>query len=630
MDETSISNTKELDKLLKQKTNYNFKDLKNHFDLKEDIDLMDFLSEYFNKKLDNYNFESEVKNNKYLSKVVKYFGYSPGKIDLDEDYTMRLIDNLFNVSKKIIVTTTNNIKEDPTKNSIENSVLLLTIYEEIEKVIDNLKSIIDYDNKIEVISENKLSCLLKDVVFDIKNLPLLEALFNNFPNLSFIKDYDEVFVLEKILDKYYNDLVNSNNYYKKIYYDKVIDIFSLNISLSNENIIEETFYKKMRSFINSTVLKDYNSDKKDYILADITERIKRYEMGNKIDFLDDKDDDYYKNIDFDTIGSLVGVEKVDKRTDMRDRYVITIDNDQAKMFENAISIEESKNNTYLLTIYATDISSFISDNKMKEKDKYKSILETLNKKNLFGKKYKHNHCKLEKGKDVDVIAYQYLVDEGFNILYFDFQRAIVNIKENLKFSDFNNLGRIKNKKTKDTIGNLLDVTYPYININEANNNIADSMLCFINTKTASEIANYTVSKELPVIYNRIYRQDVSEFINYKEETYGIDLSFLRYDKKLNYPSICTIGNDEISDLDKFNFKIYSPLRKIEALINQMLINTYLVDHKKLDNSTKNYLETRLDSICSRLNNKAYSNSNIVSNTEKANIKKKIKALDFDK
>ena len=315
---------------------------------------------------------------------------------------------------------------------------------------------------------------------------------------------------------------------------------------------------------------------------------------------------------------------------MKDRHVITIDNDEAKMFENAISIEKRDNNTYLLTIYATDISSFISDNKMKEKDKYKSILETLNKKNLFGKKYKHNHCKLEKGRDVDVIAYQYLVDESFNILYFDFKRGLVNVKDNLKFSDFNNLNKIKNRKTIDAIGNLLDITYPYININETNNNIADSMLSFINTKTASEIAKYTISKNLPVIYTRVNRQDVSEFINYKEDIYGIDLSFFKYDKKINYPSICTIGNDEVSDLYKFNFKIYSPLRKIEALINQMLINTYLVDHKKLDNNTKNYLETRLDSICSKLNNKVYNTSNIISNAEKANIKKKIRTLNFDK
>ena len=629
MEESSRDNTKELDKLLKQKTNYNFKDLKNHFDLKKDIDLMDFLAEYFNKKLDNYNFESEVKNNKYLSKVIKYFGYSPGKIDLDEDYTMKLIDSLFNVSKKIIRTTSDNIHEDSTRNSIDNSVLLLTMNYEIECIIDNLKNMIDYDNKIEVISENKLSSLLKDIIFDVKNIPLLESLFNNFPNLSFIKDYDEVFVFEKILDKYYNNLVNSNNYYKKIYYDKVIDLFSINISLSNENIVEETFYKKMRSFINTTVLKDYDKDKKDYILADIKERIKRYEIGNKIDFLDEKDEEYYKNIDFDTISSLVGIDKIDNRIDMRDRHVITIDNDEAKMFENAISIEPNNNN-YLLTIYATDISSFISDNKMKEKDKYKCILETLNKKNLFGKKYKHNHCKLEKGKDVDVIAYQYLVDKDFNILYFDFERAVVNVKENLKFSDFNNLDKVKNKNTINTIGSLLDITYPHLNINEANNNIADSMLCFINTRTADEIASYTISKNLPIIYTRTSRKNLDEFIEGKEEANEIDLSFLKYDKKLSYPSICTIGNDEVSNLYDLRCKIYSPLRKIEALINQMLINTYLVDHKKLDNNTKNYLETRLDSICSNLNNKIYNNSNIISSTEKANIKKKVKVLNFDK
>ena len=387
----------------------------------------------------------------------------------------------------------------------------------------------------------------------------------------------------------------------------------------------------MRSFINTTVLKDYDEDKKEYILSDITERIQRHEMGSKIDFLEKKDkSDYYKNIDFESISSLVGIDKVNDRVDMRDRHVITIDNDQAKMFENAISIEKRDNNNYLLTVYATDISSFISNNKMKEKDKYKSILETLNKKNLFGKKYKHNHCKLEKDKDVEVIAYQYLVDSSFNILYFDFKRALVNVKQNLKFSDFNNLGKINNKNTIQTIGNLLDITYPYLNINEVNNNIADSMLSFINTRTADEIASYTISKNLPVIYTRISRKNLDQFIEEKEDSYEVDLSFLKYDKKISYPSICTIGNDEISNLYDLRYKIYSPLRNIEALINQMLINIYLVDHKKLDNNTKNYIETRLDCICSNLNKKNYNKYSNISRLEKADLKEKIKVLNFDK
>ena len=332
MSKEVTENERNLDKILKHKTNHTFKYLKNYFGLKTDYDLMKFLADYFQNKLDRYNFESDVSNNKYLSKLIKYFGYSLGKIDIHPHENLGdTLDLLTSVNNKIKMISVDKINNNSTKEEIDNTVFLLNISSQIENIVSNLEKRLSFSNKIDIISDDKIASLIKDVVFNVKDISILESILNNFPNTTIVKDYDNKLIFEKILDRYYNNLVNKDDYYEKLYYDKVVDLFSNFLYLYDENIIEETFYKKMRSFITTTIYKIDDIDKKKYILADLNERIKKFEIGNNLDFLDTKDEEYYKNIEFDKIDGLVAEESNKDRIDMTDRYVITIDNNNAKL-----------------------------------------------------------------------------------------------------------------------------------------------------------------------------------------------------------------------------------------------------------------------------------------------------------
>ena len=605
MSKEVTENERNLDKILKQKTNHTFKYLKNYFGLKTDYDLMEFLTDYFHNKLDKYNFESDVSNNKYLSKLIKYFGYSLGKIDITTDENLYdTLELLTSINNKIKTISIDRINNNSTKEEINNTVFLLNMSSQIESIISNLEKKLSFSNKIDIISEDKIASLIKDVVFNVKDIAILESILDNFPNATIIKDYDGKLIFEKILDRYYNNLVNKDDYYEKIYYDKVVDMFSSYLYLYEENIIEESFYKKMRSFITTTIYKITDNEKKKYILADLNERIKQFEIGNDIDFLDNKEEEYHKNIEFDKISSLIAEDSDKERIDMTDRHVITIDNNNAKLLENAISIESVDANHCRITIYAIDVSDIISSNRMKEKTKYKNILDGLDT-TIFGTRYRYKHANLLKGKQVPVIAYQFLVDEDFKFESFNFKRAIIEVKDNLKFADFNNnMQKIENEQTKETINNLFELTYPYIAYpycTEISETSIDDMLCVINRHAARRVAEYTNMKKLPIIYKKNNDGEYENTIQALEEKYNINLNFLRYDKKIKSPNIYTIGNDKVSDENELYLRLFSPSRRLDALINQMLINTYLVDHHIVNEYTKNYLESRLDRLSDSLN-----------------------------
>ena len=607
MSKEVTENERNLDKILKHKTNHTFKYLKRHFNLKKDYDLMKFLTDYFHNKLDKYNFESDVSNNKYLSKLIKYFGYSLGKIDITtNDNLDDTLELLTSVNNKIKTISVDRITNNSTKEEIDNTVFLLNISSQIENIISNFEKRLSFSNKIDIISDDKIAGLIKDVVFNVKDIAILESILNNFPNSTIIKDYDNKLIFEKILDRYYNNLVNKDDYYEKLYYDKVVDLFSSFLYLYDENIIEQSFYKKMRSFITTTIYKIDDKEKKKYILADLNERIKQFEIGNNIDFLDNKEEDYYKNIEFDKISSLIAEESNKDRIDMTDRHVITIDNNNAKLLENAISIENVDVNHCRITIYAVDTSDFISSNKMKEKKKYKNILDGIDN-GMFGRKYRYNHANLLVGRQVPVIAYQFLVNEDFKFESFNFKRAIIEVKDNLKFADFNkNMQKIENEQTKETVSGLFELTYPYIAYpysTEISEISIDNMLFVINRHAAKRVAEYTEMKNLPIIYKRNNDGEYEDTIQTLEEKYNINLNFLRYDKKIKSPNIYTIGNDKVLDENEFYLRLFSPSRRLDALINQMLINTYLVDHYKINEYTKNYLESRLDRLTDSLNKK---------------------------
>lgn len=619
-----VPNEKDLDKYLKQRKNYSFSYLKKEFGYKEDVDFLNYLVEYFNKKLDNYNFESDISANKYLSKLLKYYGYSMGKTNLKQSSEAKIIEYIENLEKlanKIRKEVSDNVDVASSKTSIKNSVYLLTLEQGIRDIEKNIINKIELPKKIEIVEKDQLCDMLKSIVFDIKNTNILDQTLNSFPNMVLLKDYDDKFLFEKILDKYYNVLLNKNDYYEKLYYDKVIDLYAKYQVLSDDKGMNELFYQKMKKFIETTLKKELDQNKIDYIISDINERIRQFEVGNRIDFLEEKDDKYYDEINFDHLQDLTASKtlKDRKRRLITDKHIITIDNNSAKVLENAISVEKDGVD-YVVTTYVVDMAYFISCNKGYERQKYINILEQGNMN--FNKKYKYENFNLLEGKTVPVIAYRYILDKNKKLKHFEFERAEIKVLENVKFMDFNNLENLS-KKTQEVFLNLLEICDVNPDLYLDNEELINDMIYLINDRSAKVIANYCSNKNLPLIYrDKIDNTD----IDILKEKHDIDLGYINLDS--NHTNIIyTIGNDKIKDERDFNISIFSPTRRLDALINQMLVSSYLVDHNRLDYYTINYLVPRLDKITEYVNKSKNLIEKDMINENISDIKKKVKQID---
>ena len=612
-----------LDKVLKQRKNRTYEYLCEQLNLTKDYDLINCLHDYFIKKIKNYNFESDVKNNKYLSKLERYFGYSLGKIDLSTEEMENVVTLLNDICDKIKLSIIKNIDNTSTNNAIENSILLLTISEELEDIAKKIIKKINYSNKIELIESYKIPDLLEIAVFDLKNIGIIEIILNNFSNSNLIKDLNNKLLFTKILEVHFNNLINKDDYYEKLYFDKVIDLWLQKIYISSENELETVFYSKISKFFEKLNKKDLDDNKKSYILSDIKERINQYEKIPYLDTIKVKENNYQPiNVAF--LKSLIDTDRIYKRKNLTKKHIITIDNPNAKILENAISIEIA-DNKYLLSLYITDVESFVNKDKIFARKTYEDILNTKSGQ-LFTRGYKYNNFSMRKGEEIPVVAYQFMVDEDFKILSFDIERATIVVKDNLTFNDFNNLDNLESEKTKNQISLLLELVYPYLeDSNKINSKTADNMNYIINNRLSKFLATYLHQKNLPLIYRLDNREDTNEVISSLEERLDINLNFLRQNSSFLDSRVYTAGADTIKNDKDINISIFSPARKMDAFTNQMLINTYLIDNCQLKEETKNSLEKKLDEIAESLNESKYTSVNNLDLNNK-NIRQKIQRV----
>ena len=115
----------------------------------------------------------------------------------------------------------------------------------------------------------------------------------------------------------------------------------------------------------------------------------------------------------------------------------------------------------------------------------------------------------------------------------------------------------------------------------------------VNGFATNFIVNRCIDLNLPLIFLRTDFDLINS--NIKDNKAFSNLKLKGY---LN-----TIGNDGVYDENNFSMSLFSPLRKVSSLINQILVCIYFVNHDtEIDPFTLNYLETHIDTIADNINN----------------------------
>ena len=622
----------ELINLLNQKEEYSYTMLKKQMNIFDDEDFFYLLSKTLKEEVEKLNFEIPVYYNKYLFKMLNYLNE---KVDLENKrYIIQQLKKIKNIINKRI---TNN--KSYTAVALSNKAFLLSIYSDIDRICTKIKN-----NKNIEPNSDEVYNLLKELIFKIKNPIYIEEILNNFPNLITIKK-DNRFLFEDLYDKYLNVLLNRNDDYELLYYDKLVFAF-INNSKDDDNI-KCIVLSKLDKLLQSLDNRDLDIDKK--------EKIKFFLKQISNSYNEEKESSYKQIENLKIKYNLKRISEIQKFKIVKpswkkyhesNRYILSIDDQNAKVLENAISLSVSNDGKIYLTYYVSDVDGYVEKDSELEKYIYNNAMRIRNFPML--PKELRNKISLEEDRRKYAIAYMFEFDSTLNIINFKVERQKIKIKHCLKFSDVKKImeypidTKLKrtvtsmftlskylspNKGEKKDYHDIKEITKEILyNDTYTEKNRGSRMMSDYQIFLNSFIASYCYRNNLPYLYrNNEFNRSIELIEKIKEKYQDRDdlqdiLSFVYAVYEPSNYSTINKGHAGLN-LEAYG-EVSKPARSYASLINQRLINMYFVDGIILNDDKKSRMTNELNKVCDHLNKKRILYDNYIYEVNKIMQKKK--------
>lgn len=613
-----------LKKYLRQKTKYSMKKLKERLEVENYDDVYFLLIRILKGQMINYNFETPVLYNKFLYKIINYFDDKNYEVK-NKEYFIKQFEEI----KEIINKNLRN-NESETWIAIDNESFLLNIYSYLNVFLYRLKGI-DYDECNEKDTYN----LMKDLIFKVKNPAFIDEVFDKYENLSTLKD-DQRYLFEDIIDRYLYVLINSDDRYEILYFDKLVNKFITDTDSEEIKSIAVHKIDKLYSTLDEKIL---TKERKELIRFFLKETTKIY-SGIKEDrktVLSNLKIKY----DIDRIKSLDKFKLVNpswKNYKPCNRFIVTFDDPKAKVFENAVSLDITESGEFLLNYYVSDVNSYIEeDEDLREYVRNNSLSF---KGNPLLPEDIRKRISLIEGKKRKVLTFKFKFDNEFNLVGFRVDKEIIKVKYNLKFSDVKKIlqypvdSKLKNKvKDLFAFSKCLPIGYDnkelsknmfYEKQEEKNKGakMINNYQIFLNYF----ISNYCSTNDLPFLYKNNCSDRRAKQIDKLKEKY-IDNENIQDMLNLMYsiyePSyFLTKNQGHIGlNLDAYG-EISKPARSYASILNQALITRYLIDGETFTIEEKQEINEWLMSECKFINDRREMHDNYIIELKK--VKKKSK------
>ena len=314
--------------------------------------------------------------------------------------------------------------------------------------------------------------------------------------------------------------------------------------------------------------------------------------------------------------------------DLRDEYIITMDSKFKSAYDDAISIEKTDNG-YLLGIYITDVASFVGDNTLLYQhalQRGESIYTSLDNNNFYSPMFPieltRDFFSLNMGSDRQVIAYLFEFSDDFDLIKYESENAIINVKKNYSFDNIDRMSPNDSNydmvyllmKLTDSLSKSFNKNYHLFKEKKSDSSrnskyslsvgskIISTSTLFLNSFIASKFSKrgwpyiYRVNEtELPI--NKCYFSDLDKLVG---KYHGSKYSF----KPLGH-----VGNN-----NKVYGHITNPIRSFASYLNQYFFEYLCLDWRSFEDVNKflDYWNNELPSLVDNLNNRLDINSNFVS------------------
>ena len=304
----------------------------------------------------------------------------------------------------------------------------------IDKKLRNTEVFIPYNKQNPVIKiGDTVSSLIKYKKKSIVNTKILKKIYATKPFFAQINDISSKFIKIK---KLFSD--NDDFYFIKK------DPSHENLNVGEILKASEEFksnFKNLKTCKLERVYKGFNSNNF-FPMLEI----------NELNIIDTFPTEVIKEVE------KIDISNIDKRSDLTNLAIITIDGDDAKDFDDAVFVEKYKSNKWKVIVSIADVSHYVQENSNLDthaKERGNSIYFPNFVIPMLPEKLSNDLCSLKENKLRLTLSVEIILDSEGNKLSHKFFKSTIKSAKRFTYNDVNNLIKTKFKKNKSINDNIL-------------------------------------------------------------------------------------------------------------------------------------------------------------------------------
>ncbi len=150
--------------------------------------------------------------------------------------------------------------------------------------------------------------------------------------------------------------------------------------------------------------------------------------------------EFSKNVisELEYIDERIDKKDIPNRIDLREKEIFTIDGEDAKDLDDAISVEKLENGTYMLDVHIADVSYYVKEGSSINKEAINrgtSIYMLDRVIPMLPKKLSNGICSLNEGEDRFTLSISMNIDKKGKVLSSKIYKAIINVTKRMSYTN---------------------------------------------------------------------------------------------------------------------------------------------------------------------------------------------------
>jgi len=158
------------------------------------------------------------------------------------------------------------------------------------------------------------------------------------------------------------------------------------------------------------------------------------------------------------VPEVISKKEYEKRKDLRKLKMVTIDGEDAKDLDDAVSIEKLENGNYLLGVHIADVSYYVKEGSALDDEAYErgtSVYLVDRVIPMLPRKLSNGVCSLNMGEDRLAFSVMMQIDSSGKIIDSEIFKSIINVNERMNYSDVTKILVDKDKEIMNRYKDLV-------------------------------------------------------------------------------------------------------------------------------------------------------------------------------